>query len=227
MTATKQEKKQSIVLLLAALLLTLSLASCSDYRKPDPTVRVGYLLLDNHDCVSYDSYRANPTGKPVGVVFAQKTADHPVLAVMLDELNEAFCDSVGMANGTSGELTKYDGFENTMAMYKSYDENTHHGSPLAMKMMAYHENGQSDYIPSVAEMRLLCHAAPVINKVIAELGGTPLQLSGDCWYWTSTEVASNKELHAWLISSVNGGILATPKNQAHRARAIVRVSYTE
>ena len=112
-------------------------------------------------------------------------------------------------------------------MYKSYDENTHHGSPLAMKMMAYHENGQSDYIPSVAEMRLLCHAAPVINKVIAELGGMPLQLSGDCWYWTSTEVASNKELHAWLISSVNGGILATPKNQAHRARAIVRVSYTE
>ena len=122
-----------------------------------------------------------------------------------------------MANGTSGELTKYDGFENTMAMYKSYDENTHNGSPLAMKMMAYHENGQSDYIPSVAEMRLLCHAAPVINKVIAELGGTPLQLSGDCWYWTSTEVASNKELMlgSYLLSMVASW-------QRRRTRRIVR-----
>lgn len=223
----RTEKKQGIVKLLAALLLTLSSVSCSDYRKPDPTVRVGYLLLDNHACVSYDSYQANPTGKPVGVVFAQKTADHPILAVMLNELNDAFCDSVGMANGTSGDLSKYDGSENTMAMYRSYDENTRHGSPLAMKMMAHHENGQSDYIPSVAEMRLLCHAAPVINRIIVELGGAPLQLSGDCWYWTSTEVSNNKELQAWLLSSVNGGILETPKTQAHRARAIVKVSYTE
>lgn len=137
------------------------------------------------------------------------------------------CDSIGLVNGTSGDVSTFDGYFNTVAMYNSYVEETGKGSPLAMKMMDFHENGQSDFIPSVAEQRLLVAAARQINPIIERFGGTPIALNGDCWYWTSTEVTENAGLQAWLCSAVNGGILPTPKTESHKARAVVEIHYPE
>lgn len=220
-----EKQKNNIFVFIIMMLLSLTVTSCDDYQKSDSVIHIGYLLLDNHNCVSYERYKENPIGKPVGVIFAEKTDDHPLMAVMLHEVTDVFCDSIGMDNNTSGNITKYDGAENTAAMYKSRNEESGKGCPLANRMMSFHENGQSDYLPSVAEMRLLCKAIPYINTTIMKIGGTPLQVEGDTWYWTSTEVSYNKGMQAWLCSSKNGGILETPKEQRHKARAIVRVNY--
>ena len=138
-----------------------------------------------------------------------------------------FCDSIGMENGTSGDITKFDGFSNTVAMYQSYDNETGHDSPIAMRMMNFHEYGQSDHIPSVAEQRLLQSAAKTINPIIKRCGGQPISLDADCWYWTSTEVQENPGTQAWLCSAVNGGIMPTPKAESHKVRAIIEMNYPE
>lgn len=221
---SRRNGRFALVASLSAVLVGFS--SCDDFMPADNTIHVGYILCENHSCMSPDTYFAQDTHKAVGVVFAEQTRDHPLMAVMLKELDEVFCDSVGLPNGTSGNLTAFDGSSNTRAMQNSYKKETRKGSPLAMKFFSFHEGGQSDYLPSVAEQRLLNISAQSINPIIERLGGTPIALDGDCWYWTSTEVSGNEGLQAWLCSSVNGGIIETPKTESHKARAIVQVNYS-
>ena len=211
---------------LTALVVLMGFSSCDDYQPADNAIHVGYILCENHSCMNPETYFSQTTHKAVGVVFAEQTEDHPLMAVMLKELNEVFCDSVGLSNGTSGNLTAFDGSANTRAMQKSYNAGTKKGSPLAMKLFTFHEGGQSDFLPSVAEQRLLNVSARSINAIIERLGGTPIALDGDCWYWNSTEVSENSGLQAWLCSSANGGIIETPKTESHKARAIVKIKYS-
>lgn len=210
----------SMMLMIA---ITIFSTSCDNHEPIDRDIHVGYVLCNDHSCMDTASYFNQTKRKAVGVVFAEKTDDHPALAVMFDELNEVFCDSVGMVNGTSTDITSFCGFKNTIAMYNSYSAETGKGSPLAMEMTNFHANGQSDYLPCVAEQRLLASSARVINPVLEKLGGTPIALEGDCWYWTSTEVEDNPGVQAWLCSADNGRFLATPKTQRHKARAIVEI----
>ena len=210
----------SMMLMIA---ITIFSTSCDNHEPIDRDIHVGYVLCNDHSCMDTASYFNQTKRKAVGVVFAEKTDDHPALAVMFDELNEVFCDSVGMVNGTSTDITSFCGFKNTVAMYNSYSAETSKGSPLAMEMINFHTNGQSDYLPSVAEQRLLASSSRVINPVLERLGGTPIALEGDCWYWTSTEVEDNPGVQAWLCSADNGRFLPTPKTQRHKARAIVEI----
>lgn len=210
----------SMMLMIA---ITIFSTSCDNHEPIDRDIHVSYVLCNDHSCMDTASYFNQTKRKAVGVVFAEKTDDHPALAVMFDELNEVFCDSVGMVNGTSTDITSFCGFKNTVAMYNSYSAETGKGSPLAMEMINFHANGQSDYLPCVAEQRLLASSARVINPVLVKLGGTPIALEGDCWYWTSTEVEDNPGVQAWLCSADNGRFLPTPKTQRHKARAIVEI----
>lgn len=210
----------SMMLMIA---ITIFSTSCDNHEPIDRDIHVGYVLCNDHSCMDTASYFNQTKKQAVGVVFAEKTDDHPALAVMFDEVNEVFCDSVGMVNGTSTDITSFCGFKNTVAMYNSYSAETGKGSPLAMEMINFHANGQSDYLPSVAEQRLLASSARVINPVLERLGGTPIALEGDCWYWTSTEVEDNPGVQAWLCSADNGRFLPTPKIQRHKARAIVEI----
>lgn len=210
-------------MMLMMTLITILSTSCDNHEPIDRNIHVGYVLCNDHSCMDTASYFNQTKRKAVGVVFAEKTDDHPALAVMFDELNEVFCDSVGMVNGTSTDITSFCGFKNTVAMYNSYSAETGKGSPLAMEMINFHANGQSDYLPSVAEQRLLASSSRVINPVLERLGGTPIALEGDCWYWTSTEVEDNPGVQAWLCSADNGRFLPTPKTQRHKARAIVEI----
>lgn len=210
----------SIMLMIA---ITIFSTSCDNHEPIDRDIHVGYVLCNDHSCMDTASYFNQTKRKAVGVVFAEKTDEHPALAVMFDEINEVFCDSVDMVNGTSTDQTSFCGFKNTVAMYNSYSAETGKGSPLAMEMINFHANGQSDYLPSVAEQRLLASSSRVINPVLERLGGTPIALEGDCWYWTSTEVEDNPGVQAWLCSADNGRFLPTPKTQRHKARAIVEI----
>lgn len=210
----------SMMLMIA---ITIFSTSCDNHEPIDRDIHVGYVLCNDHSCMDTASYFNQTKRKAVGVIFAEKTDEHPALAVMFDEINGVFCDSVGMVNGTSTDKTSFCGFKNTVAMYNSYSAETSKGSPLAMEMFNFHANGQSDYLPCVAEQRLLASSARVINPVLEKLGGTPIALEGDCWYWTSTEVEDNPGVQAWLCSADNGRFLPTPKTQRHKARAIVEI----
>lgn len=203
------------------------MTSCDNHVPYDPELHVGYILCDDHTYLDTASFFGQSQRKAIGVVFAEKTDDHPVLAVSLKETSGAFCDSLGIENGTSGDLEKYDGFTNTIAMYQSYDSETGKGSPIAMTMMNFHEYGQSNYIPSVAELRLLSRSARLINPIIEKCGGTAINMDSNCWYWTSTEVKENTTAQAWLCSLVNGGIMPTPKTENHKVRAIFQINYSE
>ena len=209
----------------AALSMLVISYSCDAYHPSDNAIHVGYVLCDDHSCLSPEVYFAQSKHKGVGVVFAEQTEEHPMMAVMLSEVHDVFCDSLGLVNGTSGSLTAFDGVANTRAMQNSFNSETGKGSPLAMQVYRSHQGGQSDFIPSVAELRLLVASVRKINPIIERLKGTPIALEGDCWYWTSTEVNDNKGSQAWLCSAANGGIIETPKTDSHKARAIVQLNY--
>ena len=205
------------------------LTSCDEHEALDLGIHVGHVLCDDHRTMSIDEYEAQNSVHAVAVVFAEQTADHPTLAVMLEEGSSwEYADTLGMEQGTSGSLEAFDGWKNTVAMHNSYDTKTQKGSPLAEYAFRSHEFGQSDYVPSVAELRLLVSVTPIVNTVIQRCGGTPLSIEsegGDCWYWSSTEVQEDKANSAWLCSMVNGGILPTLKSERHSARAIVALYY--
>ena len=81
-----------------------------------------------------------------------------------------------IAWGTSGLY----GNENTFALYDTQET----ASPMAEAVFDLWRYGQSAYVPSVAEMRLLYTMRKIINPVIEQCGGEPLPLDeNDCWYW--------------------------------------------
>ncbi len=85
--------------------------------------------------------------------------------------------------------------------------------------------GQSAYLPSVAEMRLLFDVRDLINPVIERCGGTPLAATGDsAWYWTSTEVEGQAAHKAWLYSLTSGAVQETPKTESHLLRPIMTLN---
>lgn len=210
--------------------IAVTLASCDSHEAADRGIHVGYVLCSDHSCMSLSDFQSLGGKKAVGVVFAEKTDEHPALAVGLDEYNDCFCDSVGMDNGTSGSVTAFDGFTNTVSMYNCQgvrDNGVPFGCPIANNTYEAGYFGQSMYIPSVAEMRLLCVSSNVVNNVLRSLGGVPLTIDESCWYWTSTEVSGNTANQAWLCSAPNGGIQETPKTESHRARPILQLNYPE
>ena len=224
---TRSLNALSIVLILG-MCITFLTTSCDSHEAVDYNLHIGYVLCSDHSCISYDEYKGLEPGtkEPVGVVFAETNDQHPNLVVSLKEYEDAFCDTLGLENGTSCRLDSCDGYSNTVAMYGSYVKETGKGCPIAMRCFASHYFGQSQYIPSVMEMRLLVAATPYINGIIEDLGGTPIKTTGDCWYWTSTEVEGNVPNQAWLCSAApNAGIQETPKGEVHLARPILQLNY--
>lgn len=140
-------------------------------------------------------------------------------AVYLHDLPpEAFADSLGISQGTSADLAAYDGNENTFALYDTDDVS----SPMAMQVFDMWRYGQSAYVPSVAQVRLLYAAKEFVNPYIEACGGYPLPDEADeCWYWTSTEVEGQETAKAWLFSMGSGAMQETPKLQKHKVRAMV------
>ena len=85
--------------------------------------------------------------------------------------------------------------------------------------------GQSAYVPSVAQMRLLYASREVVNPYIERCGGVSIPDSAnECWYWTSTEVAGQETAKAWLYSTGSSAIQETPKWQAHKVRPIITLN---
>mgnify|MGYP000192320691 CR=1 FL=1 len=203
----------------------LGLVACDEHRDfPDTGMKVGHILCTDGKVMSYEDYSLS--GKEAIAVVFHLNRDEAMAgngyAVYLHDLApEAFADSIGIAQGTSADIMAYDGNENTFALYDTQET----ASPMAEAVFDLWRYGQSAYVPSVAEMRLLYTMRKIINPVIEQCGGEPLPLDeNDCWYWTSTEVEKQQTAKAWLYSMGSGAMQETPKVQAHKVRPIITIN---
>ncbi len=193
----------------------------SEYKALEAEKKVKYTI--SRDCVH-----------AVGVIFAIEDEKHKAMAVMLPEIRDiAFADSLGMEFGTSGDEKAFDGYVNCVAMRNTINNKTGNGSPLGHAVFDSHTFGQSDFIPSYAEAKLLFMRVDAVNHVIGtliDLGHDGDLISkeprnGSCWYWTSTEDSKDMPNRAWLCSMATGGFQQTPKTELHNARVIVELNY--
>lgn len=219
-------------------LLSLSLlTACDDHELVDLEIHTGYILCSDGRIIDERDFN-HEVHTPVAVVFAPKTESHEILAVLLDELPSiAFADTLAMDQKTSGDVTAYDGYTNTVALQTNYlkrdslvvkdykaDPRNYYCSPLGLSAFRSHWFFQSDYVPSVAELSLLYLSLNTVNPIIERCGGTPISTTADgagCWYWSSTEVNENRVNQAWLVSMADGSRHRAPKTNHYHARLIV------
>ena len=155
-------------------MLTLGLIGCDGHHDPlDTSMKVGHILCTDGKTRSYEDYAAS--GKEaIAVVFHVNLNEEVVgtgYAVYLHDLAlEAFADSIGVSQGTSADLTAYDGNENTFALYDTDDVS----SPMAMRVFDLWRYGQSAYVPSVAQMGLLYAAKGICQSLHRGLRRRPV-----------------------------------------------------
>ena len=206
-------------LCLSLLAMPAVVTSCDDHEHLDTAIHIGYVVCSDGRTMSVEECEKTHK-EPVAVVFhvSADGNDGEGMAVGLHELAPVeFSDTLGVAQGTSADTETKDGNVNTFALYsnkKAY-------SPLADAVFSIWRYGQSAYIPSVAEMRLLYASLPTINSVLLRCGGDIISEEDGCWYWTSTEVSGQASAKAWLYSLGTGAIQETPKTEPHPARIII------
>ncbi len=210
--------------MLASIALCFWLCSCDGHNEVIDYGQVGHILCTDGHVRTYDDMVKSKT-EPIAVVFygneRLNESDGNVFAVYLYDLDGwQYADSLGVSQGSSADITALDGKENTYAIMSRKDVT----SPMANRVFELWKFGQSAYIGSVRQMRLLYANKALVNRAIEKCGGTPLpDTSDDCWYWTSTEVKGAETGQAWLVSMGSGTIQETPKTVHAKIRPIVTV----
>ena len=209
-----------IIHYICAALMAVAFVSCDEHRDfPDTAMKTCDILCTDGKVVRFEDVQSQGK-KPIAVVFHINQTDNMEgtgYAVYLWDIASAeFSDSIGVKQTTSANVTAYDGNSNTYAMYASGV------SPAADEVFNMWHYGQSAYIPSVAQMRLLYQAKNAVNTYIQRCGGDVISDNPDeCWYWTSTEVKDQESAKAWLYSLASGALQETPKEQPHKIRPII------
>ncbi len=218
-------KRKGVDVLL--LVLCLVFYGCDEHQDfPDMSIKIGHILCTDGSVVTMEAMEENNL-TPKGVVFYTNNsgqAQGSGYAVALDDLPKTYTmsDTLGVSQGTSASVSDYDGNSNTYALFT----NSNAVCPAANELFAIWTYGQSAFIPSVAEIRLLYTAKSTINPIIEELGGTPLpSVADEAWYWTSTEVENQEGNKIWLFSMASGAIHETPKDEEHKIRPIITLWY--
>ena len=217
-------KISNFLLFLPLCLMAILLASCDEHRDfPDTSTKVCDILCTDGRIVSQNQYDHGDK-EAIAVVYHVNHSDdvegNGFAVYLWDTEPAAFADSLGIKQGTSASLSSFDGNINTHALFTSKDVD----SPMASNVFDMWRYGQSAYVPSVAQMRLLYNVRNQINAVIANLGGEPIPDNpDDCWYWTSTEVENQESVKAWLFSLSTGTYHECPKDQSHKVRPIVTI----
>ena len=210
-----------------AVVMAIGLAACDAHIEvPNTAVRPGHILCTDGTALPYSEYKRS--GKQaIAVVFDTgqhgETEGNGYAVYLWDIAPAAFADSLGVEQGTSADMTAYDGNANTFALYDTQET----ASPMAEAVFDLWYYGQSAYVPSVAQMRLLYAARDAVGPIIGRCGGDPLPTADgeECWYWTSTEVEGQQTAKAWLYSMSSGAMQETPKIQAHRVRPIITINH--
>ena len=218
----KKSRTYRIAGLLAAAVM---LAACDAHRDfPDTTMKPGHILCTDGRVIPPENLEQSGR-QPIAVVFHvnhdENTEGSGYAVYLWDLAPAAFADSTGISQGSSADITALDGNENTFAIYDTRETS----SPMAEAVFDLWRYGQSAYVPSVAQVRMLHSARELINPVIRMCGGDGLpDEADDCWYWTSTEVRGQETAKAWLYSVGSGAMQETPKTQAHKVRPIITLN---
>ena len=218
---------KNIKRMLAIMASALVLSACDAHKDfIDYSMHVGDVLTTDGDVMRYTDYK-NSGKEAIGVVFhvndEGNVGEGRGYAVYLWDMDGlAYADTVSISQKTGTDVDAYDGNANTYAMM----QNTAVGSPLADAVFPMWKMGQSAFIPSVAEMRLLKAHKQEVNSIIERCLGDELpDIADECWYWTSTGVQGQEDYKAWLYSLQSGAIQETPKDQPHKARPIISIRY--
>lgn len=219
-THFKEIATMKILHIICATLMAVAFASCDEHRDfPDTAMKTCDILCTDGKVVRFEEVKSqNKT--PIAVVFyvnQNEDIQGTGYAVYLKDIEPfAYSDSLGLKHNTSADITAFDGNGNTHAMYSSGT------SPAASAVFDMWQYGQSAYIPSVAQIKLLYQARSAVNTYIRKCGGDVIPDNPDeCWYWTSTEVKDQETAKAWLYSLASGALQETPKTQAHKVRPII------
>ena len=161
-----------------AVVMAIGLAACDAHIEvPDTAVRPGHILCTDGTALPYSEYKRS--GKQaIAVVFDTgqhgETEGNGYAVYLWDIAPAAFADSLGVEQGTSADMTAYDGNANTFALYNTQET----ASPMAEAVFDLWYYGQSAYVPSVAQMRLLYAARDVVGPIIGRCGVLVLDLHG-------------------------------------------------
>ena len=142
--------KTRIACVAVVAMIGVGLTGCDGHHDPlDTSMKVGHILCTDGKTRSYEDYVAS--GKEaIAVVFhvnRNEEMSGTGYAVYLHDLPpEAFADSLGISQGTSADLTAYDGNENTFALYDTDDVS----SPMACR---YSICGGTDRVPTCLRWR--------------------------------------------------------------------------
>ncbi len=214
-----------LMAMLASFALCFWLCSCDGHNEIIDTGEVGKVLCTDGHVRTYEDMVANKK-EPIAVVFYGNTSigeesGSNVFAVYLYDVDGLqYADSLGVSQGSSADITALDGKENTYAIMSKSDVT----SPMANWVFEMWPFGQSAYIGSVMQYRLLYANLNAVNNTLKKLGGDLIPITVDnCWYWTSTEVSGAQTGQAWLISMESGTIQETPKTVRAKIRPIVTV----
>lgn len=230
-------------MMVVGFLLAPFLTSCDEHEPVDLDIHPGYILCADGSIMSEDAYYSQNSTKACAIVFTEKSSAGHYLAVSVKGAgNGQFCDTLGVALGTSCSVEDIDGFTNTTAMQNTLEvlnsnlvkNGKSNRQSIALQPFSSHRYGQSEYIPSVMEMRELYSRISIVKGVLSRLAdhgdnvfpiATDEGRSGNCWYWTSTEVEENQGRQAWLFSLNSGGYIATPVNEYHDFLRFVAIYY--
>lgn len=218
---------KTLIFPLAALAVAMASCTCHHFDEPvevpAPAMKAGHVLCTDGGVLPICQFFASDK-EAVGIVFWVNPDVNAAIkgyAVYLHDIApEAFSEELTVSQGTSCDVNGLDGNENTYALYN----NANVSSPMAHAVFDMWKYGQSAYVPSVRQARLLFEAKGSINDRIVYCGGEAIPDDADeCWYWTSTEVDGQSEAKAWLISLYSGVIQETPKTQPHKVRPIITI----
>lgn len=233
------EKYININIYIITAVMLLCLTSCDEHEAAQPVdllYHPGYIVGDDGRVYTTVEQLLQSNTKATAVIFSELIDEQRYLAVLLNtQESDAFCTTF-VSTGVSNDITSYNGFTNTVAMqsvegidsvsvpgHKIYIE-----CPIARKAFNIHAVGQSDYLPSVAELRYLYANKDKVNKVMSSLKDAGYKVDelsynnvNEGWLWSSTEVEANPVNQAWLFSMFSGTIHETPKTQEHPSRLIM------
>lgn len=155
------------------LLITGALAACDAHiEESEETKYPVHVLCVDGTVIPYSEYEQSKE-QAIAVVFHigsdGETEGNGYAVYLWDMTPKAFADSLGVEQGTSADITAYDGNENTFALYETEET----ASPMAEAVFALWKYGQSAYVPSVAQMRLLYAARGIINAGHREMRRRP------------------------------------------------------
>ena len=135
-------------------------------------------------------------------------------------------DLKGVANYGAGNVGLYDittGKEDTLAVIEQTAGKTDSqgitGAPAAEAAWNYKANSNDPlqwYLPSIAELRLICEFKTEINAFLTKyFGGGTITTE---WYWSSTEVNSTS---SWTVTVVYGhSNYGSNRGSSYRVRAV-------